>query len=124
MRGDVTALGTIITNLLSNAIRYTPTGGRITVQDRRDGDIATITVTDTGIGIPAEAQAHIFEKFYRASEARAVEAQGLGLGLFLTRQLARGHGGDVTVTSTVGAGSTFAVTLPLSPSSLKEDPHG
>jgi signal transduction histidine kinase len=110
--GDGDALLSVLANLVSNAIRYTPSGGQVTI--RTGGDAAQVwaEVADTGIGMSAETQAHIFEKFYRAPEARAVEAQGLGLGLALAHQLVQAHQGSLTVTSAVGEGSTFRVSLP------------
>lgn len=124
VRGDPTALTTVVTNLLTNAIRYTPAGGQIIVRTEQTAGEAIIEVHDTGIGMPPDVQAHIFEKFYRSAEARAVEAQGLGIGLFLTRELVRAHGGEISVTSTVGVGSSFQVRLPLLAASPEEDAHG
>jgi signal transduction histidine kinase len=124
VRGDANALTTVVTNLLTNAIRYTPAGGRVTVEAQRNDGTVAVQVRDTGIGMSDDVQAHIFDKFYRSPEARAVEAQGLGIGLFLTRQLVRAHNGEITVTSTAGAGSTFRVTVPLLPDPSEEDVHG
>jgi signal transduction histidine kinase len=110
--GDADALLSVFGNLLANAIRYTPAGGRITVRCGADDGEAWTTISDTGIGIAPEIQERIFEKFYRAREARDVEAQGLGLGLSLVQELVQAHGGRVEVQSAPGAGSIFRVVLP------------
>jgi signal transduction histidine kinase len=110
---DADALLSVFGNLLANAIRYTPAGGCISVECGTDDDAAWVTITDTGIGMAPEVQERIFEKFYRAREAREVEAQGLGLGLSLVQELVQAHGGRVEVQSAPGQGSTFRVALPL-----------
>lgn len=110
--GDADALLGVFGNVLANAIRYTPAGGSITVICGGDDHTAWAVITDTGIGISPEAQERIFEKFYRAREARDVEAQGLGLGLSLVQELVWAHGGRIEVQSAPGAGSTFRVVLP------------
>jgi signal transduction histidine kinase len=107
------ALLSIVGNLLSNAVRYTPEGGWVTVRQGIEAEWAWVEVSDTGIGMAPDVQARIFAKFYRAPEARLVEAQGLGLGLSLVRQLVIAHGGRVEVTSAPGEGSTFRVMLPV-----------
>jgi signal transduction histidine kinase len=118
---DSDALLSVLGNLLSNAVRYTPAGGQVTVRQGHEPDWAWVEVTDTGIGMSDEVQARIFEKFYRAPEARDVEVQGLGLGLALVRQLVDGHGGRVEVDSALGRGSTFRVLLPLQAPTARED---
>lgn len=110
--GDADALLSIFGNLLANAVRYTPAGGRITVDCGAEEHIAWATITDTGIGMSPEVQERIFEKFYRAREARDIEAQGLGLGLSLVQELVLAHHGHIEVQSAPGAGSTFRVILP------------
>ncbi len=110
--GDADALLSVFGNLLSNAIRYTPADGRVTVSCAASEGQACVTVSDTGIGMSPEVQERIFEKFYRAREARSVEAQGLGLGLALVQELVEAHGGWVAVDSAAGKGSTFRVLLP------------
>jgi signal transduction histidine kinase len=116
--GDADALLSVLGNLLANAIRYTPTGGRITISCAANDGQAWITVSDTGIGMTPEVRERIFEKFYRSREARSVEAQGLGLGLALVQELIEAHGGCVEVESAPGQGSSFRVVLPKS-----EDAH-
>jgi two-component system phosphate regulon sensor histidine kinase PhoR len=110
--GDGDALLSALGNLISNAIRYTPAGGQVAVRTGGDDACVWVEVSDTGIGMTPEVQAQIFEKFYRAPEARAAESSGLGLGLALTRQIVLAHEGDLSVTSAPGVGSTFRITLP------------
>jgi signal transduction histidine kinase len=111
--GDADGLLSMFGNLLSNAVRYTPPGGWVTVQHGVDADWAWVQIQDTGIGMSPEVQARIFEKFYRAPRARQTEAQGLGLGLSLVQQIVEAHGGRIEVESAEGRGSTFRVFLPL-----------
>ncbi|HET8629503.1 MAG TPA: HAMP domain-containing sensor histidine kinase, partial [Thermomicrobiales bacterium] len=111
--GNADALLSVFGNLLSNAIRYTPGGGTVTARYGLDGDSVWAVVTDTGIGMTPEVQARVFDKFYRAPEARQHEQQGLGLGLTLVQQLVTAHEGRLEVESTPGAGSAFRVLLPL-----------
>jgi signal transduction histidine kinase len=111
--GDADALLSVVGNLLSNAIRYTPAGGRVAVHQLLEGDRLLTEVRDTGIGIAPELQARIFERLYRAPEARAMVAQGLGVGLALARRLVLAHGGTIEVESEPGRGSTFRLVLPV-----------
>ena len=110
--GDGEALQSVFGNLISNAIRYTPSGGRVDVRVRSDDGTVTVEVCDTGIGMIPEVQNRVFEKFYRAPEAQLAVPQGLGLGLALVRQLVEAQDGRVEVESAPGAGSTFRVHLP------------
>ncbi len=110
--GDEEALLSVLGNLVSNAIRYTPAGGRVTIRTGGDDARVWVEVIDTGIGMSPEVQDHIFERFYRAPEARTVESQGLGLGLALAHQLVQAHEGQLTITSAAGDGSSFRLTLP------------
>jgi signal transduction histidine kinase len=110
--GDRDQLRQVLVILLDNAVRYTPAGGRIHVQARADGREAVLTVHDTGIGIPEEALPRVFERFYRADDARNRQSGGVGLGLAIARELVTRHSGRISVTSTEGAGSTFTVRLP------------
>jgi two-component system OmpR family sensor kinase len=112
-RCDPDAMLSVFGNLLSNAIRYTPDGGQVTVRHGTEGAWAYAEFRDTGIGMAPDVQAQIFEKFYRAPEARRVEAKGLGLGLSLVQDLTAAHGGRVEVESAGGVGSTFRVLLPV-----------
>ena len=110
--GDREQLRQVLVILLDNGVRYTPAGGRIHVQARADGKEAVLTVHDTGIGIPEEALPRVFERFYRADDARNRQSGGVGLGLAIARELVTRHSGRISVTSTEGAGSTFTVRLP------------
>jgi PAS domain S-box-containing protein len=102
-----------VLNFLSNAVKYTPPGGTITVSARLDRDHVRWSVTDTGIGIPAAAQKRLFEKFFRAENATTVNTEGTGLGLYFARLIAERSGGSVTCTSIEGEGSTFSLALPI-----------
>lgn len=97
--------------LADNALRHTPPQGRVTITVRGYGDVATLSVTDTGEGIPCDAQPFVFDRYYQADPSR--EGSGAGLGLAIARGLARAHGGDLTLTSTPGVGSSFVLRLPL-----------
>lgn len=114
---DPERLGQVVGNLLSNAIRYTPAGGSITVRAGTEQSNLWIEVTDTGIGIPAEEQSKVFDPFFRSS-AHTRFPQGMGLGLPIARDIVTAHGGMLTVTSQVGQGTTFRVMLPIEESSL------
>jgi signal transduction histidine kinase len=105
-------LDRLANHLIDNAVRYTPTGGHVTVRLSTANDHVTLECKDSGIGIPDEAQPHIFEEFYRASNARKLRP-GTGLGLPLVRRLAEFHGGHIDFRSRLGEGSSFVVTLPL-----------
>ena len=114
VRCDPAILHQALLNLLYNAIRYTPSEGTIRVSARAtpSGE-AAIAVVDTGPGIPIEHRERIFERFYRVDKARSRATGGTGLGLSIVRHVAEAHGGEVTVESTEGEGSTFRLTLPL-----------
>ena len=101
-----------IANLLDNAIKYTDRGGVRVRVETGDGRVAC-AVTDTGAGIPTEDQSRIFERFYRVDRARSRDTGGTGLGLAIVRHVAQVHGGEVTVESREGEGSTFTLYLPL-----------
>jgi two-component system phosphate regulon sensor histidine kinase PhoR len=112
VRGSRSDLALLVTNLLDNAIRYTRPGGRIRVEVARVDDRVTLSVSDTGIGIPARDLPRIFERFYRVDRARSRETGGTGLGLAIVKHVAELHGGRVEASSELGRGSTFTVTLP------------
>jgi signal transduction histidine kinase len=124
--GDADALLTVFGNLLANAIRYTPEGGTVTVRYGFDERNTWIEIADTGIGMAPDVQRQIFEQFYRAPEAKQIEQQGLGLGLFLVQRLVEAHDGQVIVHSAPGQGSTFRVQIPLLTvqESIQERSHG
>ena len=109
---DVSFMQEIMSNLIENAIKYTPEGGSIYVNVRGDGDRVLINVTDTGIGISAEDLSHIFQKFYRVDNSDTRTIGGTGLGLYLVKQRAEAMGGKVWAESAFGEGSTFYVSLP------------
>jgi two-component system sensor histidine kinase CiaH len=111
--GDPEGIRQVVIILLDNALRYTAEGGRVHVQAAADGGTAMVTVHDTGIGIPSQALGHVFERFYRADDARSRESGGSGLGLAIAQELARQHGGKIEVESAEGVGTTFVVRLPL-----------
>lgn len=113
VRADEEGLRTILNNLVDNAIKYTPVGGRVTVRWRPEGAFATLEVQDTGIGIARQHHARVFERFYRVDKARSRELGGTGLGLAIVKHLAQAFGGSVGIESQVRQGSTFRVTLPL-----------
>ncbi|MDO8665533.1 MAG: ATP-binding protein, partial [Gemmatimonadales bacterium] len=109
---DPGALQQILLNVLDNAVRHTPAGGRIAVRARRDGPDVRLDISDTGAGIPAEHLHRIFERFYRADPARDRERGGTGLGLAIVKHLVEAHGGHVEAESTVGTGTTIRMRLP------------
>jgi PAS domain S-box-containing protein len=115
--GDEDRIGQILLNLLANAIKYTPPGGRIEILSEAEGDRVHTRVRDTGRGVPPEMTEKIFDPFVqvRNVEHRDSSRQGVGLGLAISRDLARAMGGDVSVESVLGAGSTFTLTLPRCP---------
>jgi signal transduction histidine kinase len=110
---DEAQLERVVANLLGNAIKYTASGGRVTIATARDGDRVAIAFRDTGRGIPGEELPHLFEKYRRVREAKRTE--GTGLGLFIAKTIVAAHGGDIRVDSTPGVGSTFTLLLPLRP---------
>jgi heavy metal sensor kinase len=111
-KGDEELLRRLVVNLLDNAIRYTPPGGRVSAALEAEGQRLRIRVSDTGAGIPAEAAPHVFERFYRADKARSRQDGGFGLGLSIVKWIAESHHGAVELTGNSGPGSTFTVTLP------------
>jgi two-component system, OmpR family, sensor histidine kinase SenX3 len=112
VRGDETQLTSMFSNLVENAVKYTPPGGRVQVTGESDESEVVVRVSDTGIGIPENNLARIFERFYRVDKARSKETGGTGLGLSIVRHVVENHGGRVSVESTPGEGSTFTVHLP------------
>jgi two-component system sensor histidine kinase SenX3 len=110
-------IATAITNLFENAINYSDPGGQIGISLKRVDNFAEIVVTDSGVGIALEDQARIFERFYRVDPSRSRETGGTGLGLSIVKHIALNHGGEISVFSKPGLGSTFTLTLPLTASS-------
>jgi two-component system phosphate regulon sensor histidine kinase PhoR len=116
--GDAEALELVVNNLLDNALKYTPEGGRIWVRVLAADDAATLEVEDTGIGIAREHHDRIFERFYRVDKARSRELGGTGLGLSIVKHVCRAHGGNIAVESAPASGSSFRVRLPLAPATV------
>ena len=115
MQADAAQLERVAANLISNAAKFTPPGGQIDVSCQRDGADVVLRVCDSGIGIPPEEQERLFTRFFRSSLSSALEARGTGLGLYIVKEVAEGHGGSVSAQSAPGTGSTFTVRLPASP---------
>jgi two-component system phosphate regulon sensor histidine kinase PhoR len=113
VHADEEALQQILGNLIGNAVKYTPPGGRVSIRCRPNGKMAEIEVADTGVGIPTEHHERLFERFYRVDKARSRELGGTGLGLSIVKHLAQAMGGAVSLQSEVQKGSTFCVRLPL-----------
>ncbi len=113
--GDPEWLRRLLINLTANAVRYTPNGGQITLSLTSKEDWVTVSVADTGIGISAEHQEHIFDRFFRTDKARSREQGGSGLGLSIVQSIAQAHNGYVTVDSALNKGSTFTLWLPAIP---------
>ena len=110
--GDRAKIKQVVLNLLTNAIKYNREGGTITVRGSCHEDFFELSVSDTGRGIPPESLPRIFEKFYRVADAEGW-TQGTGLGLAIAMKIVETHGGEMTVESQVGVGTTFRLTLPL-----------
>ncbi|MGC1376905.1 MAG: HAMP domain-containing sensor histidine kinase [Anaerolineales bacterium] len=112
--GDGDRLAQVFINLVDNALKYTPTGGRVELSAASMGDSVSVKVADTGAGIPPEALPHVFDRFYQVDPSRAGGVHhGVGLGLAIVREIVRAHGGKISVRSIVGVGSEFVVQLPL-----------
>jgi two-component system, OmpR family, sensor histidine kinase SenX3 len=115
VRGVEAQLATAVTNLLANAVAYSPERTKIALAARARNGFAEIAVTDSGIGIPRQDRARVFERFYRVDQSRASSTGGTGLGLAIVKHVASNHGGSVSVWSEEGLGSTFTLRIPLAP---------
>jgi signal transduction histidine kinase len=115
-------LALLVRNLIDNAVRYTPSGGRVGVSVSAEDGQVVLQVADTGMGIPQRDLPRVFERFYRVDRARSRETGGTGLGLAIVRHVAENHGGEVTVRSELSAGSTFVVRLPVGGASQADAP--
>ncbi len=113
LRGDKERLAVVLTNLIGNAIKYTPSGGQVEVTCVEDGARLQIAVRDTGIGIDREEQAKVFNKFYRSTDEKVAKLPGTGLGLAIARETIRSHGGTIELESEPNKGSTFIVSVPV-----------
>jgi len=119
VEGDPARLKQVIVNLLDNAIKYTPAGGRVRLTVRREQGFAVLEVADDGIGIPPEALPHVFKRFFRVDGSRSREQGGAGLGLAIVKAICSAHGADIEVSSTPGRGSTFRLRQPLAEAALR-----
>jgi signal transduction histidine kinase len=111
--GDTVKLQQVISNIVDNAIKYTPDGGRVTVEVYENSGNAVVKISDTGIGIPANDLPHIFDRFFRVDKARSRATGGTGLGLSIAHKIILLHGGNIRVVSEEGKGSIFYIELPL-----------
>ena len=111
--GDRDRLIQVVSNLVNNAVKYSPDGGTVTISSRAEGAFALVTVSDTGLGIPPDEIAHVFERFRRVRSGAAQSIAGTGLGLTIVKQIVEMHGGKIWVESAVGHGSAFHFTVPL-----------
>ena len=111
--GDGGRLGQLLDNLISNALKFTPRGGRVTVRTGWNGKVAFVEVEDTGMGISAADQERLFERFFRTTSATAHAMPGIGLGLAISQAIAEAHGGKIVVSSLLGVGTTFRFEAPL-----------
>jgi signal transduction histidine kinase len=121
--GDELRLEQVLQNLLQNAIKYSPNGGPIAVELRGDGSAVRLQVSDSGIGVPQAEIPQLFNQFYRAANADVKRISGLGIGLYVVREIIRMHGGAVEATSREGAGSAFSVTLPALAIGIEMETH-
>lgn len=122
LRGDRDRLAQALDNLISNALKFTPAGGRVTIGLRAGGDRLALDVGDTGMGIPAADQERLFERFYRTADATRAAIPGVGLGLSIVWAIVEGHGGRIALHSAVGEGTTFTIELPLHDGALPPHP--
>jgi signal transduction histidine kinase len=113
VQADERKVRQVVLNLLSNAIKFTPEGGRVDVRASSSRENAILEVRDTGMGIPADEQEHVFERFFRTSRATEQAIQGTGLGLAISNAIVHAHGGRITLASNEGEGATFRVTIPI-----------
>jgi signal transduction histidine kinase len=113
VEGDRARLKQVIVNLLDNAIKYTPSGGRVRLSVRREEGFAVLDVADNGVGIAPEALPHVFQRFYRVDGSRSREQGGAGLGLAIVKSICTAHGAEVEVVSSPGQGSRFRMRQPL-----------
>ncbi|WP_228060415.1 MULTISPECIES: sensor histidine kinase [unclassified Coleofasciculus] len=113
VKGDASQLRRLFSNLLENALQYTPSGGTVLLSMSKGDTFAIATVEDTGIGIAPEHLSFIFDRLWREDRARTYREEGSGLGLAIAQAIAQRHGGEITVSSELGVGSCFKVLLPM-----------
>ncbi len=119
-RMDARLIIQVILNLVDNAVKYTPRGGEITVQVRRDGAFASVSVADNGPGVPDELKRHIFDMFYTGRKTVADGRRSLGLGLYLCKAIVKKHGGEINVSDNTPSGAVFTFTLPVAEVNINE----
>ncbi len=110
---DPKRIGQVVSNLLMNALRYTPSGGTIEIGAKKNNTVIEVWVRDTGSGIPQKDLLHIFDRFYRVDKSRSRETGGTGLGLAIAKKFIEAHGGSIRAMSEEGKGTRIAFTLPL-----------
>jgi len=111
--GDRARIEQVLMNIITNALKYTPDGGNIDIYGGRSGNDVCIKISDTGIGIPQDELARVFDRFYRVDKARSRESGGTGLGLPIAREIVTKHGGSIKIDSATDIGTTVTVTLPI-----------
>ena len=116
---DEDRINEVLGNLLSNAFKFTPRGGKVALTVGSEENKVIITVTDTGAGISAEQLPHIFDKFFQADNQAQAATKGTGLGLAIAKEIVEAHGGNITVESRVAEGTTFVVALPAEPTGVR-----
>jgi signal transduction histidine kinase len=119
--GDPQRLDRVFANLIGNAIKFTPSGGKITIRLRNQGDFLRADVIDEGIGIPDDQLEKIFDRFYQVDGSTTRRYGGTGLGLAIVKEIVNAHGGTISVTSEPGVGSTFSFTVPAAPPRGRSD---
>ena len=122
-QGDPARLAQVLDNLVSNALKFTPAGGRVEVSLKAADGVAIVEVSDTGLGLAEEEQRHLFERFFRSSRAAENAIPGSGLGLAIAKTIVERHGGRIRVESAVDVGTTVRVELPLSLSEHGRSPQ-
>jgi signal transduction histidine kinase len=119
VEGDELRLEQVLHNLISNAVKYSPAGGTVTVRVEQREMFACVAIEDQGIGIPASAVPRLFTRFYRADNVDPQNISGMGIGLFVVKEIMSLHGGTVHVTSQESQGSTFTICLPIAPAATQ-----
>jgi two-component system sensor histidine kinase BaeS len=123
LKADRGQIKNVLRNLLGNAIKFTPAGGQVACRVQAEDGRLVLSISDTGMGIPAEELPHIFDRFYRGRQVASQHIPGTGLGLAIVKQIVEAHAGTVEVESVLGEGTTFTVRLPrvpMSPPGTKE----